>query len=376
MKVKSLIFAALAASFAFTSCSSDENPPVVDNGPKSVTLSLANVQPVSKSPGAAIADQSNVALSNLQVFFSDGTNLYKAMDATGKVPADSYYSVAAFNASDKTFHFLPSSVNKVIVIGNNGSAISATTEAQLEKELAIADEQTPGNLSLYAEQALTQVSGTDDEGHPLYEASVTLQPRVSRIEIAGFEYQPTIIDGVETREYESLQIQQVMLNNYYLEASRTTGLVVSGNDKKVAPAVTSSTIFSLFSNAAEDWHNDVFVAQPADGKLPIVSLSDGAWAYNYDADALRPAYNFFCNATDVAQTQLLVRLVGSKNNGAESEPLYLATNGFSTPIDVNAGTIYVVSFKFNDSDLANPQKCVAVTVDVKKWNVVAVTPEF
>ena len=62
-------------------------------------------------------------------------------------------------------------MNKVIVVGNNGSQINASTYVDLKKDLIIAEQQNPTDLDLYKEVELTSVSGQDEAGHPLYKAN-------------------------------------------------------------------------------------------------------------------------------------------------------------------------------------------------------------
>lgn len=129
-------------------------------------------------------------------------------------------------------------MNKVIVVGNNGEKITATTYAQLKEELLIAEQQDPDDLDLYKEVALTSVIGQDKFGHPLYKADVKLEPRVSRIEIGAFKYKaPT--EG--QRKYKSIEVQQVMLNNYFEKADNQTGIANTINNS----TITEATVFGI-----------------------------------------------------------------------------------------------------------------------------------
>ena len=167
MKVKSFLLTALAASMTFVACDNkDDEMGQLDNTPKSVSIDLSNVIPVTRGAGQEVEDNSKVSLTDLQVFFTDGTTLYKGKTIEG-------------TEADKVFHFLPAEVNKVIVVGNNGSQINASTYVDLKKDLIIAEQQNPTDLDLYKEVELTSVSGQDEAGHPLYKAKVVLEPRVS-----------------------------------------------------------------------------------------------------------------------------------------------------------------------------------------------------
>ena len=89
----------------------------------------------------------------------------------------------------------------------------------------------------------------DEAGHPLYKAKVVLEPRVSRIEIGKFEYTaPT--QG--QRKYKSIEVQQVMLNNYFGKADRQGGTASDIQNSDINPG----SIFGLFETAADAWYNE------------------------------------------------------------------------------------------------------------------------
>ncbi len=376
MKAQSLFLTALAASMALVSCNKNETQtaPESDTTPKSVTINLPNVIG-TKGAGQEIADATKVSLSDLQVIFTDGTKLYKGKTSEG-VDAAHYFSAKTDfdNRADKVFHFLPAEVNKVIVVGNNGSELTAATYAELQKELKIEEQQNSEDLDLYKEADLTSVSGKDEFGHPLYKATVTLEPRVSRIEIGSFTYNASA-EGV--RKYKSIEVQQVMLNNYFAKADYQSGAAADPKKENIS----ASTVFGIFENAAKTpvWYNDVFEGAAPAEKLPLVTLDEAAgYEHTYAATNLRPVYHFFPGNDAIAgdsHPQVVVKLVGTDADG-NKVPLYLATNKFTPAVSKDFAKIYVMGFEFDDSNLANPQKCVDVTVDVMSWNVVPVTPEF
>ena len=162
MNVKFLALAAVAASMTLVGCNKTLTPE--ETGvPKSVTIKLANVVPGTRSAGGEqIAEGTAVTLNSFQIFFSDGTNLHPAKQADGTTAAVQYYTGADVTGNlTGSYHFLPSAVNKVIVVGNH-SQLNVTTEADLNLALKIADEQDINNLTLYAESGLTPVADDDD----------------------------------------------------------------------------------------------------------------------------------------------------------------------------------------------------------------------
>ena len=180
------------------------------------------------------------------------------------------------------------------------------------------------------------------------------------------------------RDYTSIAVKQVVLNNYYETAKFADGAVIGAiksepiDDEKAA---------EFFLNAAKQqdgvgfWYNDTID--------PAIDLNAAAsYAKTYADGEARPAYHFFPNATNIgttAQPQLAVQLIGTKADGTQV-PLYLLTSRFTTngePAITNEfAKIYRVSFAFNDNDLKQELKCVDVTVDVVAWEVKEVNAEF
>lgn len=411
MKLNKL-FMPLLAALALTACSNDDEATLqTAQQQKSVTISLANVVSATRSVGTPITTNSAVNLGGFQVFFSDGTNLYEAKDKDGSAATTYFESLQSFkdndndNNSTKTFHFLDAKVNEVIVVGNITSQLSnKTMVSDLEEILKIENQQNPQNLKLYgsADLKLKTQDPTMDEHAPLYEANVVLSPRVSRIEIAGFEYKQK--EGASSREYTSLEISQVLLNNYYTQANLTDGAVITTgeNTKGLFLPVDAGTVYAEMLKAS-GWMTDKFVntatteededsEQPT---LPLVTLNESSsWKKEYSSegdDINRPVYHFFPNASNIAtaydaekQTgdhpQLIIKLTGKKSDGNDATievPLYLATSTFTPAVTKDFAKIYVMSFEFNDGNLQNPQKCVEVKVSVVNWIVItSVTPNF
>lgn len=375
MKAKFLFLSALVASMTLISCNKEENrteDPATS--PKSVTISLANVVPATRSADSPITGGNKVELSNFQVFFTDGTNLYKGQTIEGEEAVHYFTNLDEFNDEncDAVFHFLPANVNKVVVIGNLGTENEATTYEGLKEELAIDDQQDAEDLYLYDEVDLTTASSEDEAGHPLYKADVTLEPRVSRIEVASFKYDA--VDADTPRKYESIEIDQIMLSNFYQAADSRTG-EISGRVNRAKNAFNEGTIFEIFNDEPDGWQNDVFSTEE-DAQLPVITL-DNTGNYEYTYTDPRPAYHFFPNATNIStddHPQLLVKLIGI--NGGTKTPLYLATDVFNPAVTADVAKIYSVNFVFKDGDLDEPEKCVQVTVSVASWDVVPVTPEF
>ena len=149
MKIKNLLALTAMAAMAFTACNKDENGAgVSDNTPKSVTLSLKNVVPGTRAD-LPVGAQTKVTVNDLQVFFVSGNTLVQGKTVDNQA-AEHYFDFTDegfTKLENQVFHFLPSNVTKVIVIGNLGAKSEAATVGDLKQSLAIADEQDDANLS-------------------------------------------------------------------------------------------------------------------------------------------------------------------------------------------------------------------------------------
>ena len=76
MKSTKLMLSALAAVVALVACTK-ENPVEEGGNLKSVQLSIENVSYQTKGAGyASDLENKEVVLNNIQIFFSDGSNIY------------------------------------------------------------------------------------------------------------------------------------------------------------------------------------------------------------------------------------------------------------------------------------------------------------
>ncbi len=362
MNVKFLALAAVAASMTLVGCNKTLTPE--ETGvPKSVTIKLANVVPGTRSAGGEqIAEGTAVTLTSFQIFFSDGTNLYTAKQADGTTDAVQYFSGADVAGNlEGSYHFLPSAVNKVIVVGNYGSQITEKTEADLNLALKIADEQDIDDLTLYAESGLTPVtddhSGVHDDGSAsaVFEADLKVVPRIARIFITDFSYTYTT-DG---SAYKSLTLQKIALNNYYAANTLATQAV---SDLQ-ATAISDATAWDwLAGHSTPSWDWD---------DLSHITLTPTAANTAVTAES-KHYYHFFVGSGAVPQLVLQCK-------SADDTPLYLATSGFKVggnDVTWQNGYIYELSFAFDDEDLTSPDKCVDITVTPHEWQVETITPEF
>ena len=349
--MKKFFMALAAVAMVATSCVQGDDDFAVKGPQKSVQFSLANVIS-TRGVDASIQNATKVNLNNYQVFFvgSDGT-LYSGKDVNGgAVPH--YFETAP--TAVQTFHFLPAAVAKVVVVGNYGSKITTATKLDDIKAIATTwkDQQNNENLLVYGEAELEKAA--DDDHANTYKADVNVKPLVARIEIGGF-----VCGFSDTPAYDEVKVTMVALNNYH--ANATVGGAVSNLKNET---INTNTAYPFFNATAPENSKDV---------VSDVVLTKTAPSHNFNTDSYL-VYHTFAGTVP----QLVVRVTGVK--GSVESPLYLATNGFKensvSVTEFKPGTIYRMNFAFADTALAQPEKCVVVSIEVAEWVVVNVTPEF
>lgn len=344
MKHVRLLFCAALAAMTLSACDKEETK-VAEGPTKSVEINIANI--LTRSTGTAIADGTRVTLNDCQIFFTDGTALYKGKNGDG-TDAVHFFSGNDIPTTAVRYHFLPAAVNKVIVVGNMGAAITPANLAAIEKDLMIAGEQDSGNLRLYGESGLT-ATNTVDEHTILYKATVNLVPRVARLEVSGFE-----CEFSTTPKYSKIALNKIALNNWNAKAKYMATTV----SDLMNQTITDGTVFGWINPLTGVWYAD-----PITGvELTPAAPSDNTKTFVYHTfPAMVPQIVITCMNDDV--------------------PAYLATRKLTKPdgTEITAfepGKIYKLAFKFKDSDFNLPDKCIDVTVTVANWEVVPVVPVF
>lgn len=375
---------ALAASMTLVACDKNENEMggPTDMQPKRVTVKLPNLAPApgTRAVGDAMLNGSQVELTDFKVFFLDASGApitvpqYNGQDQQVYFSSDddTWEEIAA-SGKDLTFHFLPYQTAKVVVVGNQGNIEYATLANKTEDVLNDTENGHP-KYTLYGEDELTEGGAPDNESHEnVYQASVNLEPRVSRFEIYGFEYE--LAEEPATNKYTSVKLDKIALNNYYTKydfVTKTpseTGKVFDNPDK--------NTLWSWVENAVAPWA-DVLSAEeteltltPGQPKAPdggVVAADNGEGAENIIT------YGLAHVADKANNPELLLTLHGTTADGTE-EPIYLRGTFTNSPA-FNSGKIYRVLYSFSDADFTQPERCVELNVKVANWTVVPVTPEF
>lgn len=382
------------AAVSFAACNKEDITPSVEQGNKSVTLSLANVLQTKSASNKVAADE--IQLNSFQVFFSDGTTLYSPKTVDGKGTATTRFTQQDEQDEDGLyeFHFLPKAVNQVIVVGNMAQ-LDVTTHAALEaavKDLTVGGEQNPANVRLMGIDTVLEPEEKDPTHHaakdnstanphpdPYVRADVNLAPAVARFEITGFKYAPKT--GAEKRNYTTMTVDNLSIRNYYTEAKVNFANVPTEklNLLNFGGALTKDNVYVDYFNVlgAGWWLDKVGTTLAADAYAAVV---------NVPATETEPAKDCYAyNVFPGALPQFLMQLTGTE--GGVKSPLYLMTSALKvknannemvalTAEDITAGNVYRMAMKFDDSNLQNPEKCIEVSITVDEWVVVAVTPEF
>lgn len=355
--MKKFFMALAAVAMVATSCVQGDDDFAVKGPQKSVQFSLANVIS-TRGVDAPIPNATKVNLKNYQVFFVDAAgDFYAGSTIDGGVVSQYFTTVSS---DPMTFHFLPAAVEKVVVVGNYGSEITATN---LDAVKALAAtwtaQQNDENLLVYGEANLVAATENDEHANT-YVAKVNVKPLVARIEIGGF-----VCGFSDSPAYDEVHVTMVALNNYY------TGYTIGGT-----PSNLSKT--EINTNTAYPFFNATALAGSKD-EVSGVALTPAAPTADFAEDKYLVYHTF---AGEVPQ--LVVRVVGVKG-GVES-PLYLATSAFyegtNKITEFKAGDIYRMKFNgknhfaFNEENLSQPEKCVEVSIEAAQWFIVNVTPEF
>ena len=375
---------ALAASMTLVACDKNENEMggPTDMQPKRVTVKLPNLAPApgTRAVGDAMQNGSQVELTNFKVFFLDASGApitvpqYNGQDQQVYFSSDddTWEGIAA-SGKDLTFHFLPYQTAKVVVVGNQGNIEYATLANKTEDVLNDTENGHP-KYTLYGEDELTEGGAPDNESHEnVYQASVNLEPRVSRFEIYGFKYE--LAEAPAANKYTSVKLDKIALNHYYTKYDFVTK--TPSETGKVFDNLDKNTLWSWVESAKAPWADELsststaLTLQPGEKKAPdgtAVAAADGEGAENIIT------YGLAHVADKANNPELLLTLHGTTADDTE-EPIYLRGT-FTNSQAFNSGKIYRVLYSFSDADFTQPERCVKLNVTVADWTVVPVTPEF
>lgn len=393
MKLTNLILSASIAAMALVSCNKQETTPQTGNARlKTVEVSLENVIFTKGAAGPKVNDGDKVIVNSFQIFLTDASGNEYTGKTTAGAEAKSYWSKADLTGGIPAiadFHFVDPNCTKVVAIANYEHPFASYAEFKTaaQSALLIGDQQDHTNLVLYDESTnFTRLQSHDDaatdiNGNPVtytsdvYSVELVLTPRVSRFEVDGFA-----VKFNTTPKYNTINITQLAFQNYYPETNAVTGTESGEPVNHIADLSKQADVYAWLNDTSKpaDWYWDTcdLTITPSDNAKnfpddPLVD-TDGARAYHI----------FSCDGT---VPQFVIALT------ADGQPAYLYTRSFTdangdTITDFEEGKIYRMNgegevpgkgaIEIPEDKIDPMDKCLDIKVEVKKWEVVLITPEF
>lgn len=366
-------FAIAMAALSLAACSKEntENNGNVD-GTKSVALRFEGLSTSTKAVGDP-QSAGQIALSNMTVYFTDGTNILKKEVLNSESPAWTELTGAGY-----VFHQLPSTVSQIQIVGNSaGKTITEGTVAALKGSvLKAAGEQEFTNVTLFGEDIELTKTTADEHGDNVYTATVDLKPLVARFEIGDIACTDL---GEPTCPVSQFDLRVIGLMDFN-SAVKLDG-TAAGTEYTLAnvlePGSSAEAGEVVFGEANEEagWAWD---------KIEGVTIKD---KNDWNPETNRKfVYQFIPNKLAdgrMAQIKLVLDNVvwtDGTNNPFNSVVTAKFQKDGEDLTAFEAGKIYTVRYQFNGEHIGpwNPDdtKCVKINVTVASWEIVALTPVF
>lgn len=266
------------------------------------------------------------------------------------------------NKSSDTFHGVSGTVTKIAAVANCQPTASGTWANVVAETFDVADYQTAENAPVYAEAVDITYKNTDtQEGYPMYEATLQLATKMSRIELSGNLQCTNLAESA----YKALTLEYVGINR----ANTKFTLRGIGSDPHSVtdnlPGFPDTGTPTAFYDAA---------ATPApvlnDKNTPV---------------ALGTSYGY----SVCGMPELLLRFNSEPVDDVKEgyiiyDPAYLKITGFKTAggntVVMEPGKIYqITDLEFTEENITTLEKdkiCITATVRVAPWDIVAVEPSY
>ncbi|MCD8229923.1 MAG: hypothetical protein LUD70_22300 [Bacteroides ovatus] len=378
------VFTMVAMAAAFTACSNDDiEVPDVKNGEARSVFMKLELPTLTRSTEAPVAPGTVATVSNLHVYFHDGTSILKYVNATTTTPITIANLTTGTQITD-----VPAAATTVTVCGNipagtslpTGGTVAALKAVQLEitSQSAVADvvlsgDDKPLQTWTAGSPALPYAPGiTDGDKY----AEVEIGPAVARVEIEG-------LATTASSAVDGFTLEGIYVNNFF-EKFNLAGTVVGTKVQYGATPALYAQGQGLYTSAnAGKLFDQSAVAATGTPKEVIPPTVGQRWAYQVVPNS---------NSTDAnEQLQLVFKLSnlvakpGSVNFGTDDQ--FITVRGFKDGsgniVELEKGKIYTISktdFTFDESNLSTIPNTSAVSVwlkvTVKAWTVVPVKPNL
>lgn len=261
-----------------------------------------------------------------------------------------------------TFHGVSGTVTKIAAVANCQPTASGTWANIVAETFDVADYQTAENAPVYAEAVDITYKNTDtQDGYPMYEATLQLATKMSRIELSGNLQCTNLAESA----YKTLTLEYVGINRantkFTLDGTGSDPHSVTDN----LPGFPDTGTPTAFYDAA---------AAPA----PVLSNKN-------TSVALGTSYGY----SVCGMPELLLRFDSETiDNVTEGyiiyDPAYLKITGFKTAggntVAMEPGKIYqITDLEFTEENITTLEKdkiCITATVSVAPWDIVAVEPSY
>lgn len=373
MKTTKMFLVALAALGMAACSNNDEIPGMNNDGTKSVAIRFEGLSASTKAVGDP-QSAGKIALSNMTIYFTDGTNILTKKTLTTESP-----EWAELTGDGHVFHQLPSAVKEIQIVGNSaGKTITEGTVAALKGSvLKAAGEQEFTNVTLFGEDTTLESQDpavSDDHTNDVLKAEVTLSPLVARFEIGNIA-----CTDMGTGPVSGFDLKVIGLMDFN-SAVKLDG-TATGTEYTLAnvlePGSTAEAGEVVFGEANEEagWAWDNITGATITNTTPWNPETDKKFVYQFIPNKLADG--------KMVQVKLVldnVKWTDGTNNPFNSVVTAKFQKGGQDLTKFEAGKIYTVDYQFKGENVGpwNPDdvKCVQINVAVASWEIVALTPVF
>ena len=376
--MKKLFIAAMALA-TIVSCSKDDGDAVLTSGLKSVSIKIENAATATRN-GGDTEQGSNTACavaSDLVIWFADGSgnileerSLGNPVDGTTNEymfhrVSEQVQNIAVGRYEDKDVTPVGSTIASIIALAEDPQAGNGVKNiARPVSEIILSSDMV--KLEKGTQTCTETVNGVT-VNVPVYEASVTVAPRLSRVEILKIQCDDLGALNEDGNE-DSYGFDELTLNSFTF-----------GNN--TLSAINNTVLSGSYAAKGADGKWAEVTGEPANSVEPEF----GAWSWNLeDGQAFEimelsvtgDAKDWIVNNGD---TKLVINSLsaGTPQPGTHDPDCTCGiVDGKVATYEANH--IYKMNIIFGEGDLEprNTAICVNVTVDIVDWVVVPVTPNF